>query len=143
MIVIERLPFSWIKSTSALSYVIVGMEKVERNLDDLILCNSDGFVVEGSYSCLFWAKDGILFVTDKCLGGLESCMKSFLTNYWRVNNFEVKEERIRFEEILKSDWIGFGSATGIRIWTSEGKIPDLDFFPAQFRLNSSIVFNKP
>jgi len=113
---LSKSTFSWIKSTSALPYVLAGIEKSHRDLDDLVLCNGNGLVVEGSFACIFWSKNGQLYLPDEKLGGLDSCMRRFLIQHWHENKIEVLHVSASWEEIENAEWIGFGSGTGIRFW---------------------------
>lgn len=112
---IPKHPLSWIKTTSSMLYVAASIEKVNRHLDDLILKNENGFVIEGSYSCLFWGKDGCIFLPDSELGGLDSCMRKFLINFWMDKGIKFQLVREKWEQIPNVDWIGFGSGLGLRI----------------------------
>lgn len=114
-------PFSWIKSTSAMAYVMASIEREERKLDDLVLPNADGYLIEGSYACLFWAMGEILYLTDHSLGGLDSCMRRYLEAWWKEKNFKVEAVRAKFEELETADWIGFGSGMGLRIKVQKGR----------------------
>ena len=115
-VIIAKTPFSWVKSTSALHYVMAGIEKKERNLDDLVLTDSNGFLVEGSFSSIFWSRGGKLFLPAEYLGGLDSCMRKFLIQYWNQNKIGFEEVEKSWPEVENADWIAFGSGTGIRFW---------------------------
>jgi len=117
---ISKNQFSWIKSTSALEYVMAGIERMNRKADDLVLCTAEGFVVEGSYSFIFWFQNGQLFLPDSNLGGLQSCMRKFLMHHWDENKISYSEVKSTWEEIQNADWIGFGCGTGLRFWLQTG-----------------------
>ena len=126
---ISKSHFSWIKSTSALEYVMAGIEKNIRNVDDLVLCTAEGFVVEGSYSSIFWYADGQLFLPDPNLGGLQSCMRKFLMHHWDENKISYSEVKASWEEIQKADWIGFGCGTGLRFWLNNSVVVPFYLLP--------------
>jgi len=126
---ISKSHYSWIKSTSALEYVMAGIEKSVLNVDDLVLCTADGLVVEGSFSSLFWFQSGQLFVPDSNLGGLQSCMRKFLLQHWENIKIPFSEVQTKWEEIQNADWIGFGSGTGIRFWLNEGGVIPFHVLP--------------
>lgn len=109
-------PGAWIKSTSAMLYVKAAQERKKRGLSDLILCDADGYGVEGSHSALFWKRGDALFLPDPDLGGLDSCFRRFLQSHCVREKRPVLLVRERPEEILDSDGIAFGSGTGIRYW---------------------------
>lgn len=119
-------PLSWIKTTSALPYVMAGLERAERKLDDLLLCNREGFVVEGCYSSLCWKQAGSLYFPARKLGGLDSCHRRFLEDFWTKQRLPFSEAEWKPEKVLQSEWICFGGATGIRVW-----LRDTTDFPHQ------------
>jgi branched-chain amino acid aminotransferase/4-amino-4-deoxychorismate lyase len=120
--------FSWIKTTSAQLYVMASLERHQRNLDDLLLCDEDGNVIEGCYSSICWQKDGSLFFPSRDLGGFDSCHRRFLESYWTKTGRLFEETIQKAEEVLAADWICFGGATGIRIWIKDGvPFPSAEF----------------
>jgi len=125
-----RNPFSWIKTTSALVYVMANLERHERGMDDLILSNESGFAVEGCYSSISWKSDGCLYFPTRTLGGFDSCHRRYLEKYWNDRGLEFKEVSLKTEKVLDADWICFGGATGIRVW----KKPEVPFPVAEFGL---------
>lgn len=130
-IFIPRHPLSWIKSTSCMTYVAAGRERKQKAVDDLILKNEQGFVIEGSYSCVFWSRNNTIFYPDPALGGLDSCMNRFLLGFWKTRGWNVRQERVQWKSIPKElDWIAFGSGMGIRILPlhTQPNLPEL--FPA-------------
>ena len=125
---ITKHPFSWIKSTSALTYVMASIEREERKLDDLILPDANGYLIEGSYACLFWGKGDKIYLTDHNLGGLDSCMRRFLENYWRAMKIPFEAVKATFSDLENVDWIGFGSGMGLRIKVFK-EMPHPDVLP--------------
>lgn len=108
-------PLSWIKTTSSMLNVAAATERVNRGLDDVVLKNEQGFVIEGSYSCLFWMKDNVVFLPDHGLGGLDSCMRKFLLQFWKEQGIPTQMVNEKWTEIPEVDWIGFGSGMGLRV----------------------------
>jgi branched-subunit amino acid aminotransferase/4-amino-4-deoxychorismate lyase len=109
-------PFSWVKSTSALPYVMAGMECRNRNFDDLVLCQNDGFVVEGTYSSLFWLSENKIQIPNPELGGLHSCMKEFLMKFWKEKGVVVEFKAMHFNDLMNADWVGMANGTGLKIF---------------------------
>ena len=123
-VTLEKHPFSWIKTTSALPYVMANAERAKREMDDLLLCNEAGFVVEACYSSISWEADGKLYFPSRELGGFDSCHRRYLEKKWANEGFSFSEVKWTAEEILsKAQWICFGGGTGIRIWLA----PETDF----------------
>lgn len=126
---IPKHPLSWIKTTSSMLYVAASIERQNRNLDDVILKNENGFAIEGSYSCLFWGKDGCVFLPDSELGGLDSCMRRFLISHWMEKGIKIQLAREKWEILPKMDWIGFGSGLGLRILPQKKSVNFQEFLP--------------
>ena len=68
-------PYSAVKTSSSLPYVMAGIEKKERNLDDIILLDSDPehYLAECQASNLFWFDKGVLYtpaVETGCVDGV-------------------------------------------------------------------------
>ncbi len=128
--------FSWIKSTSALPYVLAGRERREKGADEILLCSPDGIVVEGSFSSLCWEdRDGIHF-TPGNLGGVDSCSRRFLEDSFLARGISFTEKAISAQDLQeRANWICFCSALGFRFF-QQGKedfrLPEafssLDFF---------------
>uniref|UniRef100_UPI0040568081 aminotransferase class IV n=2 Tax=Roseivirga sp. TaxID=1964215 RepID=UPI0040568081 len=77
---------SFAKTMSALPYVLAGIEMRERELDDIILLNSAGYMAETHSSNLFWVKDGVIFTPALSTGCIEGVMRKFI-----IGQIEVKE----------------------------------------------------
>jgi len=120
--------FSWIKTTSAQPYVMANLERLQRNLDDLLLCNEQGNVVEGCYSSVCWGKDSVVYLPSRELGGFDSCHRRFLESFWTKTERPFKETIQKAEAVLAADWVCFGGATGIRVWLKEGILFPADEF---------------
>lgn len=68
-------PFSGVKTLNSLPYVMAGIAKQERGLDDVILLHDgpDGYLAECQASNLFWFDEGVLFtpsVETGCVNGV-------------------------------------------------------------------------
>lgn len=127
---IQNFPFSWIKSTSALHYVMAGLERRHRGLDELILCDQKGNLVEGSYSFLCWCKNGMVFLPDQSLGGVDSVCRRYLEDFWRQQAIPFQMVKAVPQVLHSADWVAFGNALGVKVWpdTHTGK----GFFPFSF-----------
>jgi branched-chain amino acid aminotransferase/4-amino-4-deoxychorismate lyase len=51
---LQRTAFSHLKTLSALNYVLAGIEKRERNFQELLLLTKDGFIAEASSSNIYF-----------------------------------------------------------------------------------------
>ena len=110
---------SSIKSTSALLYVMAGIYKTENGLDDCILINEKGHLVESGSSNLFILRNGQIFtpgLEEGCLPGimrqvLISCIQStgkkFSENVpLRVPDLMTADEVFLTNAIAGIRWVG-------------------------------------
>lgn len=115
---IFRSELSHVKSTSALPYVMAGMERNSKACDEIILLSKEGFAVEGSFTSICWEDEEGIHFTPRQLGGIDSCSRRFLEDHFRTFSIPVSEKEVKPEELLnRSHWICFSSALGLRILT--------------------------
>ncbi len=108
-------PGSWIKSTSALVYVLAAREKEEKGLEEMILCDAEGYAVEGCHSALFWKYGDALFFPDPELGGLDSCFRRFFQDRCRQAGKPFYVRRATARDVLDAHGIGFGNGMGVKL----------------------------
>ncbi len=116
----------WVKSTSALRYVLAAQERQKKNADEIILCSPDGFVVEGGFTSLCWKDAGGLHFTDRSLGGIDSCQRRLAEKHFGSSAINFSEARISAIQLLQSaHWIAFMSALGVRMYYPGGAKPEI------------------
>jgi branched-chain amino acid aminotransferase len=110
-----------IKSSSAQWYVLGAQLAQEKGWEEMLLLNSNGFVVEALSSNVFIVKGDKVFTPLIADGGVDGVMRKFI-----LQNFpEVMEERsLRLEDILQADELWLTNAVrGLQSVTSfEGKV---------------------
>lgn len=106
-------PISKFKTCSALPYVMAGMEKAARNLDDIILLDQQGHIAECLVSNLFWIKKGQWHTPSLDTGCVEGVMRKNIINFIAQEGTELKEVKVKPEEILGADFIFNCNAGGI------------------------------
>lgn len=117
--------WGWMKSTSALPYVLAGMERRSKNVDEIILCSAEDLIVEGSYTSICWKDADGLHFTPRKLGGIDGCQRRFLENYLKESGCLASEKAVTFSDLMKeAHWIAFLSGLGIRIFHCL-EMPDL------------------
>lgn len=117
---------SWMKSISSIVYVKAGLERKQRALEELIICDKNGHLIEGSYSFLCWGKNGVVYLPDRSLGGIESVCRKFHENYWVQHAIPFQSIKAGQDVLQLADWIAFGNALGVKIW------PNYDLAAAYF-----------
>ena len=99
---------STIKSSSANFYVLASLEKKRKDLDELLLLNSDKRPIEGTNSNLFIFKDGKIFTPPLSDGPLLGCMRSLV-----LDHFAVEEVALNLKDIQTAEEIFFTNCNGV------------------------------
>lgn len=110
----HRMPVSSIwnfKVGSALPYVLAGIFKTEQKLDDCLLMNERGGIVEGLASNLFIVKKGTLFTPALSTGCVDGVMRRFIMEIAEKESMVVVEaENISEEFLLDADELFLSNA---------------------------------
>ena len=139
--------FGWIKSSSALQYVLAGIERQKRGLDEIILCSPDGYVVEGSFTSICWKESKHICFPSRQLGGIDSSQRRFIEVFFREYGIAFSEVNQAASELLeKADWICFASGLGLRFFMGKEnsrQVPDeFSGFPVEgFALKNELTNN--
>lgn len=96
---------SGIKTLNGLPYILASRERDQRKLDELILCNSDGYVAECVSSNIFWIKDGIYYTPSLSTGCLRGVTRTVLIRNLQDRGIAVKEVKAYPNELLTADHI--------------------------------------
>ena len=110
---------STIKSSSANLYVLASLEKKRKNLDELLLFNSDKRPIEGTNSNLFIFKEGKIFTPPLFEGPLLGCMRSLV-----LDHFAVEEVALNLKDIQTAEEIFFTNCNGVRCVKKFGQYDD-------------------
>jgi branched-chain amino acid aminotransferase len=107
---------SAVKSTSALFYVMAGIYKSEKNLDECILLNEKGHLVESISSNLFIIKNSTLFTPSLKEGCLPGIMRQVIISFLPFAGLNVNEEDpLDINHLLQADEVFLTNAiNGIR-----------------------------
>lgn len=116
------------KTISALKYVLAGIEKKERNLDEIIILDHNGHVSETLISNIFWKKKNDYFTPPLSTGCIEGIMRNWLMENLYQKGFFVEEKLANTTELFEADHIFTTNAIGI----SHIKRIDLETFEIDF-----------
>jgi 4-amino-4-deoxychorismate lyase len=115
-----RLPInpnlSGLKHLNRLDYVLATIElNNKQDKDEAILCDTEGFIVEGIISNLFFSKDCQLFTPCLLLSGVKGIMRSKIIQHFDKIEESVRIDRFKLDQLLQADE-GFlcNSVQGIR-----------------------------
>jgi 4-amino-4-deoxychorismate lyase len=115
-----RLPInanlSGLKHLNRLDYVLATIElNNKQDKDEAILCDTDGFIVEGIISNLFFSKNCQLFTPSLSLSGVEGIMRSKIIQHFDKIEESVCIDRFKLDQLLQADEIFLcNSVQGIR-----------------------------
>jgi branched-subunit amino acid aminotransferase/4-amino-4-deoxychorismate lyase len=103
-------PWSRFKTLNALPYVLVAIERVERDLDELILLDYRGKVAEASSSNIFWRKGKKIFTPGLSCGAIAGVGRRAILE--KLHRY-VTEGDFTSNELLRADQVWISNATGI------------------------------
>lgn len=104
------------KTKNGLLYVMSSIEAKEKDLDDLLITDQKGSILEGSSSNLFVVSNGVLYtpgLDEGCLGGV---MRMTLINIALENGIKVYESSIMPQNLLAADEVFLTNAIKGIIW---------------------------
>lgn len=105
--------WSGLKTMSALPYVLAGLERKERQLDDLILTDSQGHVAECISANLFWFKNGNWYTPKLESGCIAGVMRAYLLDQMRQKQIPLKEVLLPYEELMEAETLIACNVTGL------------------------------
>ena len=105
-----RLPINpnlaGIKHLNRLDYVLAALELQSRpDLSEGILCDYEGFLVEGIISNLFFVIDGQLMTPSLQLAGVDGIMRNQIIRHCENMNLKIRIDRFPLESIYQASEI--------------------------------------
>ncbi|HAA15579.1 MAG TPA: aminotransferase IV [Cytophagales bacterium] len=113
---VKVMPSLWsrFKTHNALTYVLAGMERQERRLDDLILLDHLGNVAESTYSNVFWQKDNCWYTPDLASGCLHGVMRRhIIAELYRSGPERLQVGLFPLPHLMQADMLILTNASGI------------------------------
>lgn len=123
---------STIKTGSSLLYVMAGLAKLSMRLDDCLLINENGNIIEAISSNVFVIKNGVLYtapVTDGCVDGV---MRKQVLEIARQHKILVFEQPLTVHTLTNGDELFLSNAIKGIQWVGQ--------FKNKFYTNRSAVF---
>ncbi|MFN6946353.1 MAG: aminotransferase class IV [Cytophagaceae bacterium] len=107
-------PLSNFKTLSSASpYILAGIEKNNKKVDDIILLDHDNHVAEGLTSNIFWIKDSSLFTPSLETGCIAGIVRHNILEFCQNEGIKVFEEKFSKKILLDSDTIFLSNVAGI------------------------------
>jgi len=110
---LQRSPVSAFKTLSSLPYILAGIEKNERNLDDAILLDNRNNLSECLYSNLFWIKGDTFYTPALSTACVEGIRRKFIIHRLLTHKINVCEVEAPVEDLLQADGVFNCNVTGI------------------------------
>jgi branched-subunit amino acid aminotransferase/4-amino-4-deoxychorismate lyase len=106
------------KTKSGLIYVMAAINATERNLDDVLITNDRGGILESSSCNIFVVSNGVLYTPGLDEGCLAGTMRMQIINLALANGIKVYECNIMPQNLLAADEIFFTNAIRGVNWVS-------------------------
>ncbi len=100
-----------LKLTSSIFFVLAGIFKKENNLDECLIINTKGNIIEGISSNLFLVKENVVTTPSLREGCLPGIMRQKVIELARKQGLIVQDEQvIKIQDIMAADEIFFTNA---------------------------------
>ncbi|PWJ38597.1 aminotransferase class IV [Sediminitomix flava] len=106
---------SFCKTLSSMSYVLAGIEKKEKEVDDLIICNTEGYVAEFISSNIFWIKDDKVYTPKLETGCVAGISRKNIIKVLENHGYKVKKVLARKYDLTYADVILSTNIAGVKI----------------------------
>ncbi|SDJ87679.1 branched-chain amino acid aminotransferase/4-amino-4-deoxychorismate lyase [Catalinimonas alkaloidigena] len=106
-------PWSRFKTGNALPYVMVGLERARRGLDELLLLDHGGYLSECTMANLFWIIEEQLYTPSLDTGCIAGVMRRQVLQRARAQGWTIREGRFRPDELQKATHVFSTNASGV------------------------------
>jgi len=110
---VPSLPWSNCKTLNALVYVMANLERKEKQFDEVILLNSDGYICEAGAANLFWIKNDIYYtpsLRSNCIAGIGRLK---IIETLKDQDIELIQGEFKPKDFLSADQVFTSNVTGI------------------------------
>ena len=104
------VPYSWIKKTAALPYILADDIRVAGGWDELLLHNTDHEIAEAVYHNIFLISERLLITPPLASGCVSGVMRAFLQDHAKLLGFEWVEKPVRTANLYAADEIFLSNA---------------------------------
>ena len=106
--------FSSYKTLNSLPYVLAGIEKTERNLDDMVLLDTQNNISECSSANIFWIKNDKIFTPNLQTGCVGGIMRKQVIQTAHKLLIDLEEGFFPKTHLIEADCVFTTNVTGIR-----------------------------
>ena len=98
-------PLACFKTCNKLPQVLARSQADAAGADEALLLNTDGFVVEGASSNLFWIRRGVICTSPLASGILQGVTRAVVFEIGSQLKIPVREQNIRPKELARADGV--------------------------------------
>ncbi|MBI3509771.1 MAG: aminotransferase class IV [Bacteroidetes bacterium] len=109
---------SALKTSNAQLYVLAALYSKKMNVDDSVLINQNGNVIEATGSNVFAVKNGVLYTSPLSEGCVNGVMRGVIMDIANENRIAVYEVPLPLSVLLNSDEIFLTNAVNGITWVS-------------------------
>ncbi len=133
-------PWSGLKTSNALPYILAGLWKEEAGVDDCILLNQRGFVAEASSSNVFYFKNKTLYTPTDQSGAIQGVMRKQILKLAKTKGIQLIKKDILPAELLEAEEVFLTNAVqGIR-WVKS--LEGVRFSNKNSKVICEVLFNR-
>ncbi|MHA6247906.1 aminotransferase class IV [Pontibacter sp. CAU 1760] len=132
-------PFSHFKGPQAAIYILAGLEKKARQLDDLILLDKNGNASELISANLFWLKSDKIYTPALATGCVHGVMRRAIAAWCQHSRVPFVEELAGVEQVLTADLVFAGNVTGLKAIAQLEEITLLSAHPLLDKLRLALL----
>lgn len=105
---------SHLKTCNSLPYIIACIEKASRNLDDLIILDTNGNIAEATSSNIFWTKGKNWYTSSLRTGCIGGVARKNIIRELNYLNIKFSEGEFPIQSLEEADSILLSNVTNIR-----------------------------
>ncbi len=98
-------PLAQFKTCNKLPQILARIETAAASADEALLLNTDGYVVEGSSSNLFWIERDTICTSPLASGVLAGVTRAVVLEICQSLNLKTRESQITPDQLLRTDGV--------------------------------------
>ena len=106
-------PWSHCKTLNCLPYVMANLERKEKNRDEVILTDGNGYLSEAGAANLFWIKSGIFYTPSLRHHAIGGVGRAQIIELLKQKKIPFQEGSFTKKDLLEADQVFTSNVTGI------------------------------
>src|SRR5690606_31715668 len=91
-----------IKHLNRLEQVLVKQQQNSEVVDDLLVCDADGVMIETGAANLFWQQQGIWFTPELGQSGVTGVMRNLILEQMQQKGIAVQTVRVHYQQLVQA-----------------------------------------